>query len=687
MINNTYNIKINKKYNNNRMKFSLFLTYIERLLFNYSIIIERLILYNENYEGKLKKVIHKNLNTIKYLIILFQEISILIYYKKIDDFLKLIDGINLNNYILTDITNESIFFYHININNYNVYVELFEYLKKILSNIQIFFREIITIKTEINTKISHLQRRQVIIKSSSSLDYYRKTLETLNIKKSSGSVTKKIIINDIIRYIYSLKKRNNKKFIELKNVLNENDIYIFDEDDEIIKRKLEKENKETLNKINEFVLSKYMKLSSEKKEGEIINEIIFRLINFYLNDLLEEIRSVITSNFNIKQHSKNDEEIILEIINIVIFGTNIIRRKKDISNLINKYYNKKDNSESNKDVINKIINLILEIRENKKEIIRNIKNELNINQIFILDKYFKENDYKILIKFIDEIRNMLREQDNKTLKKINKILSNFKIDIVIDKDLVNLHKYNTFINTFDNINIFEIDKILYMINESNEIKKEIEQSNLLNPDIKQLFLDKIIYYSYDLLDNINVEVGKFFIPINKNKVEIIKLEKKHINDIMNIIELYNKLVNSNLTDNKIREIINIILKINNHNLYEYLNNNFIIINLHYKFDYNFIYINNYDKFKEYLDKFYLYKNYINVIIKLYEYLLFIKDNFNLIYSIIEKIKKRIELYKKIDNTLMEILFEKLNIVNTKKNNGIIFRNYKDIDIYLEKLIN
>jgi hypothetical protein len=687
MINNTYNIKINKKYNNNRMKFSLFLTYIERLLFNYSIIIERLILYNENYNGKLKEVINKNLNTIKYLIILFQEISILINHKKIDEFFKLIDGINLKNYILTDITNKSIFFYHININDYNVYVELFEYLKKILSNIQIFFREIITIKTEINIKISHLQRKQIIIKSSSSLDYYRKTLETLNIKKSSGSVTKKIIINDIIRYIYSLKKRNNKKFIELKNVLNENDIYIFDEDDEIIKRNLEKENKETLNKINEFVLSKYMKLSSEKKEGEIINEIIFRLINFYLNDLLEEIRSVITSNFNIKQHSKNDEEIILEIINIVIFGTNIIRRKKDISNLINKYYNKKENSESNKDVINKIINLILEIRENKKEIIRNIKSELNINQIFILDKYFKENDYKILIKFIDEIRNMLREQDNKTLKKINKILSNFKIDIFIDKDLVNLHKYYTFINTFDNINIFEIDKILYMINESNEIKKEIEQSNLLNPDIKQLFLDKIIYYSYDLLDNINVEVGKFFIPINKNKVEIIKLEKKHINDIMNIIELYNKLVNSNLTDNKIREIINVILKINNHNLYEYLNNNFIIINLHYKFDYNFIYINNYDKFKEYLDKFYLYKNYINVIIKLYEYLLFIKDNFNLIYSIIEKIKKRIELYKKIDNTLMEILFEKLNMVNTKKNNGIIFRNYKDIDIYLEKLIN
>ena len=669
------------------MKFSLFLTYIERLLLNYSIIIERLILYNENYDGKLKKVIHKNLNTIKYLIILFQEISLLIYYKKIDDFFKLIDGINLNNYNLIDITDESIFFYHININDYNVYVELFEYLKKFLSNIQIFFREIITIKNEINTKISDLQRRQIIIKSSSSLDYYRKTLETLNIKKSSGSVTKKIIINDIIRYIYNLKKRNNKKFKELKNVLNENDIYIFDEDDEIIKRKLEKENKETLNKINEFVLSKYMKLSSEKKEGEIINEIIFRLINFYLNDLLEEIRSVITSNFNIKQHSKNDEEIILEIINIVIFGTNIIKIKADISNLINKYYKKKENSENDKDVINKIINLILEIRENKKEIIRNIKSELNINQIFILDKYFKENDYKILIKFIDEIRNMLREQDNKTLKKINKILSNFKIDIVIDKDLVNLNKYYTFINTFDNINIFEIDKILYMINESNEIKKGIDQSNLLNPDIKQLFLDKIIYYSYDLLDNINVEVSKFFIPINKNKDEIMKLEKKNINDIMKIIELYNKLVNSNLTDNKIKEIIIQILKINNHNLYEYLNNKFLIINSHYKFDYNFIYFDNYDNFKKYLERFYLYKNYINEIIKLYEYLLSVKDNFNLIYSIIEKIKKKIELYKKIDNTLMEILFEKLNIVNTKKNNGIIFGNYKDINTYLEKLIN
>jgi len=351
------------------MKLSLFFNYIERLLLNYSIIIERLILYNEKYDGKLKRVIHKNLTTIKYLILLFQEIALLIYYKNIDEFLKLIDGINLNNYSLTDITNESIFFYHININDYKLYVELFEYLKKILSNIQLFFREIISIKNEINSKIRDLQRGQIIIKSSSSLDYYRKTLETLNIKKSSGSVTKKIIINDIIRYILSLKKRNNKKFLELKKVLNENDVYIFDEDDEIIKRKLEKENKETLNKINEFVISKYMKLSSDKKEGEIINEIIFRLINFHLNDLLEEIRSVITSNFNIKQTSKNDEEIILEIINIVIFGTNIIKRKADISNLINKYYKKKENSHI--DVINKIINLILEIRENKKDIIRN----------------------------------------------------------------------------------------------------------------------------------------------------------------------------------------------------------------------------------------------------------------------------------------------------------------------------
>ena len=669
------------------MKLSLFFNYIERLLLNYSIIIERLILYNEKYDGKLKRVIHKNLNTIKYLILLFQEIAFLIYNKNIDEFLKLIDGINLNNYNLTDITNESIFFYHININDYKLYAELFEYLKKILLNIQIFFRDIITIKNEINNKIRDLQRGQIIIKSSSSLDYYRKTLETLNIKKSSGSVTKKIIINDIIRYILSLKKRNNKKFLELKKVLNENDVYIFDEDDEIIKRKLEKENKETLNKINEFVISKYMKLSSDKKEGEIINEIIFRLINFHLNDLLEEIRSVITSNFNIKQTSKNDEEIILEIINIVIFVTNIIKRKADISNLINKYYNKKENIHTNIDVINNIINLILEIRENKKYIIRNIKSELNINQIFIFDKYFKENDYKILIKFIDEIRNMLREQDNKTLKKINKILSNFKIDVVIDKDLDNLHKYYNFINTFDNIYIFDIDKILYMINETNEIKKGIEQSKLFIPNIKQLFLDKIIYYSYDILDNIYVEVSKFFIPINKNKDDIMKLEKKYINDIMKIIELYHKIVSSNLADNKIREIIIQILKIDNHHLYQYLNNKFFIINLHYKFDYNFIYFDNYDNFKKYLEKFYLYKNYIIIIRNLYEYLLLIKDNFNLIYSIIEKIKKKIELYKKIDNTLMDNLFEKLNIVNTKKNNDIIFRNYEDIDIFLENLIN
>lgn len=655
------------------MKLTLFFAYIEGLITNYSIIINRLILYNEYYNGKDKNIINRNLNTINYFIIFLQEIGLIIYERKpIDDFFKLMDMLNIDNYNLIDI-NDNIYYYHIN--SYKLYVEVFEHLKKIIKNIKLFCDEVKIIKEEINSKIREIQRNQNIIKSSSSIDFFRKTLETFIIKKSR-SANKRDIINEIITRILNLEKRNKKKFLEVKNVLKEYNIY--DDNNEDIKQILNRENKETLNKINENILSIYMKLSSSKKTEEIINEIIIKLINIKLNNLFEEIKNKLSFNYNIKSKSINEEDIILEIIKIIITETTINNRISEIKKIIkSNYYKKKDINE------NLLIEGLIEIKEINKNITGYIKNELNIKEIFILDKYLK-NNYKLFI--IDEIINILRGQDNMTLKKINKIISKINIDDDKNKDLINLEKYYKFVNSWNNINILDIDNVIYMINETNEIKRDIKSCNLLNIEIKEKILSKIIYYSYDIFDNINVKISSYFIPINNYKNDIIELSSINVNDIMKITELYHKLVSNNLTDVKINEIVNEILKINNHYLYKLLDKKFKLINLHYKFDYNNITISNHNNFKIYLEKIYLYKNYIIVIRNLYIYLLSIKNNFNLLYTTIQKIKKKIELYKKLDNSLNEMLFRKLNYVNDDNENGIKFENYEDINTYLDKFM-
>ena len=674
------------------MKFTSFFSLIKILLTRYSIIIEILILYNENYNGKLKNTINRNLNTIKYFIILIKEIEIIINYKKdINEFIEFINTLKIDDYTLKDIDND-IFLYHIRMDYYKILVELFEYLKNILKTIQIFFDEIKNIKDEINNKIKELQIREIKINSSSSLDINRKILDLYIINKNSKSITKKYIINDIIKNIISLKYKN--KITELKKIFNNNNIYIFDEyiedndDDKIdhIIKILNKENKKKLEEINNLILSQYLKLSSNIKYEDLINEIIFKLINIHLDDLLEDIKNTISLNYEKKMsNTTNEEDIILEIIKNVLLEKDISKKISHVKRILNKNYIKTASLSKRDKTITIIINKIKEIKENenKKNIIKNIRDELNIKGIFILDKYLKEDDYNLLIIFINEIRDILRIEDNIKLKKINNIISKFKRENIINKDLNKIEKYYKFINSWDKLYMYENNNIFYMINETNEIKKEIQECKLLNDDIKDKFLSKITYFSFDLLDNIEIEVGHFMIKIDKIHTYITSF---YCDDIMNIMKLYHNIVSNNFKDNKIIENINKILKINNHNSYEYLLEEFKIINKYYHFDYDLISFDNYNNYQKYLEKLYIYKNYIYIIRNLYKFLLSINDNFNLLYTTIEKIRNMIILYKKIDSSLKEILFNKLNDVNREMNNGIIFNDYIDIDRNLNKLI-
>ena len=608
------------------MKLIIFFIELKTILSNYSIIIERLILYNELYNGKLKEIINRNLNTIKYLIIILESIQLSIIYKNIDEFFDIFESLKIDDYNLKEFDKE-LYLYHINMNDYKIYVELFEFFKNIIKNIKKFCDDIKEIKTNIINKIKEIKtniNNNVSSSSSGSLNIYKSIL------------------------ISQLTRKKNYQVI----------------------------------------------LSSSKNNEEIIKEIIINLIRYHINDLFEDLKKFILNYYNIKEDRINEDYIIIKIIYYVLLNNN--HSITDIKEIINNNYIKKNNSIEDKYIIDILINSINKIlRINSKiDILIDIKNQLNINQIFILDEYIKDDDYKILILNITIIENKLRVLDNTILKKIYKIISKFNKYKVINNDLNKLDKFYKFINSINYIYINDIDKIYYFINETNNIKKEFETSDLFTKEIKDLFIEKFslqfsLQFTLQSYDNIAIETKKYSKLLEKNKNYIIKVNFNYIKDIMKIIELYHKIVSNNLTDKNINDIVIEILKINNHDYYDYLYNEFVKNNLYYKIDYNIIFFDNNYNFKKYLEKFYIYKNYINVIIKLYEYLLSLDDNFNEIYITIKKIRNILLLYKKIkeEELFNTKLLDKLNYINDNNKNDYKYENIKDIDDGLTKIIN
>jgi hypothetical protein len=426
---------------------------------------------------------------------------------------------------------------------------------------------------------------------------------------------------------------------------------------------LNNESITTLNKIKEIILS---------NDKNLINEIKFKFLYYQIID----IKEIISSNYLIKSISSNEDLLIYDMIQYVILEKNNYNKISYINNILFSNYEKKDKSIDDIIIRNEIIFKILEL--NLNQIITKIQNELNIYGIYIFDKFIKENN----ILTIYQLENILSQENNITLKKIYKILSKKEKDDKKKKNI--LTKYYNFINSFDYIYIIDIDKIFYRIDKINKIKIEIEKDDIIEENIKDIILKKIIYNTEDIINNINLKIKLKFFLENIYLTKIINLNILHIKDIMKIIELYHTIVSSNLTDNKIKEIVIEIKTINNHNNYEYLLNEFIRIKLYYKFDYNKKF-DNFDEFNKYLEDFYIYKNYIYVIRNLYIYLLLIKDNFNLLYTTIEKLKKTIELYKKIDHDSM-ILFDKLNQVNNDKNKGVKFNDFNEIEKYLNNYL-
>ena len=796
------------------MKLKYLFNNLNKLVYNYSLIIDILLKeYNKYYNGKNKIELDNNLKKMNNMCNLIRYINETYFIDRdnVDNFFKLFEKLNMDNYNLTNIDN---FFYHIDMNIYKFCIIFYYYLKDIIKCIKKLCNDVQIVKTE----IKEINDNKTILSLSSSVslsssnDYIKNIINFSAIKKHSNSfnkeysinelisylkdkktlekinkelekngidkieeeflnkeykfeiflreqtedklkkikyliITKNEIIEEIISYFMKYKKRiediKNELYmydINIKEILDENikefletqtedklkiikliiitkydlineiiiifllnlvkidkkkilkireEILILDEylneettydtffkSQDKIRDLLDKQTIDKIVKIKEIIIYNfsYKNLSSGIKKEEVINEIINSLFEIQINKIFNNIKYIITSNYNKKSNSKEDNDIILEIIKKV-FITQPNDRIKTIENIILTYYNKIENNNSNEENINIIIEEIVKKRNNKAII--NIRKKLNTKAIFKLEKYLHENEYLNLLTLVDEIRDILRQEENKKLIQINKIILSEKKKFNTNKneEYNELEYINNFLNSLKFIYIYNINKIYYVVYKKNLINYYLNKSNLIN---KKLILNKIIYKSNtNSGDDIEYNNTKFKIKIDLYNKEIYKLITiDDVKTLVKIYELYNKIVSINLTDIKIKENVKEILTMFIIEYDDIIKQRFKEINEYYKFDYEITNIEN----------FHLYKNYINEIIKLYEYLLSVKDNFNLIYSIIEKIKKKIELYKKIDNTLMEILFEKLNKINNDKMIDKRFITYKDLYIYLDTLL-
>jgi hypothetical protein len=121
-----------------------FIFYDTEILFlRYSIILSKLLEFNNHYNGILKSKLYKNLDIMKNLIIIIEMIRMSIGGKKKEVFFNLFENFDKNDYILEDINS---YIYHIDNDLYKICVELFYYFRDIILSIKNFLLEIKIVK-------------------------------------------------------------------------------------------------------------------------------------------------------------------------------------------------------------------------------------------------------------------------------------------------------------------------------------------------------------------------------------------------------------------------------------------------------------------------------------------------------------------------------------------------------------
>jgi hypothetical protein len=636
-------------------------------------------------------------------IIIIKEYSLLNYLK---------NQLNIKKiYILETILNRKI-----NINEYNLNIvlkiqdlkllkKIYKIVKDIVSKYKGLFTENIT--DNINKKISSSTPIQLI--------------------------NKNLFIKIILDCLLIINNKNNKIYLkDLKNELNKKNINILDEyKNSDYDKLLENENIITIKKIYNIINGNILPSLDKINKAEIINILIDSIIIINENNLLNKFNELINNKdiYIFKEIFKNPlninednlrillREQELKILKIIY---NIIKNKilryeyifieKLIDRIKYKILNIKllpipEHIKNKIKIRNIIIKALLIINNNlKSKYLDDLKKILKNKKINIFDEYFKtknnmdENELNIL----------LNKEKNKTLNIIYNIIKEVLLinkSNIIDENLKNIH---IFFNKLKNINIYDVDNIYFIINENEE---NVNIINIIKENFSNdiLFLNNIRYLNKiditDEIDNIFKHHSIIFENI-KNKIHSYIYLNNMDNYILTLKKLYNiydklisnfnsKSYNNDIFDKDINEI-------NIHFTYIYdmyittyfyniINEKFKEINLHYQIEFidNLININNSRTFKQYI-KIIEFEYKIIPIKKLYKYLMTIKnkDNYHILYNIIQNIKKELKNFNKKANNSPSILdlylFNSLNEINELNEIRIKFKNYEDINKFLEK---
>jgi hypothetical protein len=596
-------------------------------------------------EEVLKKIdninVKKMLEFIKFLIYCRDKIRI-----NISEVLNKIYNIKKEDYIFEEINEGNIYLRQI----YNDSVIIINYILSIILCIKKFYGIIIKKRGEIIDEKN---------KSSSSpyvRTYIGKTNEVSKIVRYDIDDREEIIKEIISSFL----KLNMK---EIRNKLNLKKIYIFDGFNSNIERltikiniilKAENLNDETIIKYYKSLFFVDLLNLYYNIDVDLIIENIVDMIILNLSSLEEIILKLNENNIQIISEEKlkkflknkdcilkkyltnerttyeemdniNKEEILLK--NTTICDNNL---KQVIKKELKKYLLEKLNKIYN--LINFIVNKDKLLREIANRIVLNYINEtyyhgyinrINIPKIY---DYLSEND-KSLEKELTEV---LKSQDNKTLIKINNIINPVK------KEKPELDKIISLIDSWELVHIFDENNIMYVINGDNLSKKE-----KLKIDKFGIWKHRIFTTNYE--DNIDKQI-KNYSSSYKHTKDLESVYKYDFNNMMKLLDLYELIFIND--DNEIIDVLQkFIYSLNNESIkivIEKMNE----INKFRKFDYiltidNYIYMDEIRRnLYQYFHNFYIIKNKIFEIIRLYNYLLTIKkDNFNLRYTIIQKIKK------------------------------------------------
>ena len=561
---------------------------------------------------------------------------------------------------------------------HNAYINIFKSFLTEFTKIKKFYDDI----KEINIILSKIKL------SKSSYDpLYDKLLLTEHpiYKKFDNDIKIKIDLTFIIEQIKLL--ITNFEYNKLKKIKDKLSLKGIDVLNGILNKIIDKKvyQEEVIKIITDLINNKYKKeilwnsklieeLYFESAYGDFVDDEIFEeSIYLFIEEEIPEIR---------------EDGNLTEVIRNILGNTDILNEDLDeteIANILKSY---------DKEILIKLFDYKTPRSSYLEKLIKNI----SYSTVYILprnkkelDNFFsilKRNNLESLIKeikdlipdYIKELNEILIVQDKETIGKIHKILFHFTVRNEIK--LLNLFESK-------NLELVEIynEGLYYVLDENTNIKKEINYTKDLKKEEKEFILSKIKYKTETL--GLKQDLSDNFELINKQYKNMIIMDQGVDKLLHKLVQLYYIIVNDRkIRDKKIPktiyEIIIQIMEVYNDDtnyqrrVYIFIIDKFTELNKEVGVDYEI----KENEIEEYLNNIYSILD-IYEIIKLYKSLLLVKkDNFNLKYSIIEKMKKLLK-FEYIERNLIEYLLKELN--NAPKNK-YEFKEFEDINKYLEEIL-